>query len=672
MKILSSLNSRLYICILTIFSLIPAAAVPANLDSLAAIYKDAAKPDSVREKAFNNLVVSKLFTDPAGTMSYINEFLEIASRESKDLWKAEALWKRGIAFRELGDYPASINDLFGAREIYEREKDSTMLTKVYNSLGALYAYQNQYEQAKDYFGKSLAIAEQNEISTSHADALLNLAAVSELMQNLELTFAYNKKALRIYDALGNDEGMAYIYGNMGTYYSRLEVNKQDSALLMYQKSYEILKKGNDKKGAANILQGLGQTYLKMKNSVLARRYCKEALDAAEESGFLMIKMSACKCLFTQYENDGNYREALKYYKEFIATRDSLENDNTLRETTKREMQFEFDKIKYADSLKKAEEDRLLNLQHEQEIQQQTLYTYAGVGGFVLMLGFAFVLLRGYREKKKSNLELEKRNSIITEQKLIVDEKNKEIVDSIQYAKRLQNAILPPLHLFRKYLPDSFILYKPKDIVAGDFYWFEINDLVFLAAADCTGHGVPGAMVSVVCSNALNRAVKEFGLKDPGKILDKVTILVEETFSKSEGEVKDGMDVSLCAIDLANKKLLWSGANNPLWIVNNDGLHEIKADKQPVGYFAGRKPFTTHVSELKAGDTVYLFTDGLPDQFGGENGKKFKYSKFKELLLSVHNNSMDEQMKIISTAFEDWKGNLEQVDDVCVVGVRIMH
>jgi serine phosphatase RsbU (regulator of sigma subunit) len=280
---------------------------------------------------------------------------------------------------------------------------------------------------------------------------------------------------------------------------------------------------------------------------------------------------------------------------------------------------------------------------------------------------------GAQEKAMEILEekVEERTLEIVKQKHVVEEKQKEIIESITYAKRLQEAILPPFEFVNKYLPENFILYKPKDIVAGDFYWAEkMDDLFFIAAADSTGHGVPGAMVSVVCSNALNRSLKEFKETETGKILDKTRELVLQTFEKSTSEVKDGMDVSLLCIDNKNKKIFWSGANNPLWYVENNGLKEIKADKQPIGKTDYPKPFTTHQIDYFKNTVFYLFTDGYADQFGGPGGKKFKYKQFSELLVKNHLQSFNEQSNILDKTFNDWKGELEQVDDVCLIGIRI--
>ncbi|GAB5538849.1 MAG: hypothetical protein Salg2KO_09520 [Salibacteraceae bacterium] len=287
-------------------------------------------------------------------------------------------------------------------------------------------------------------------------------------------------------------------------------------------------------------------------------------------------------------------------------------------------------------------------------------------------------------------EVESQRDEIHQQHEQLEEKNKEITDSIVYAKRIQEAILPPLKLVKEHLEESFILYKPKDIVAGDFYWMEsVDDTVIFAAADCTGHGVPGAMVSVVCSNALNRSVREFGLTEPAKILDKTLEIVIERFEKSEEEVKDGMDIALCALNTKTKELQYAGANNPLWIVSEkaqlaDGneakgqepdanglfLHETKATKQPIGKYSDPKPYENHSFKLHEGDSIYVFSDGYPDQFGGEKGKKLKTRAFKELLLSIQDQPMDAQRKVIDDYFETWRGENEQIDDVCVIGVRI--
>lgn len=291
-------------------------------------------------------------------------------------------------------------------------------------------------------------------------------------------------------------------------------------------------------------------------------------------------------------------------------------------------------------------------------------------GIFLLIGTVRLRTAALKKRQKElEEEVDNATTVIKEQKEEVEKSYKEIKDSIEYAKRIQTAILPPAKLVKEYLADSFILYLPKDVVAGDFYWMEQKDgKTLFAAADCTGHGVPGAMVSVVCNNGLNRSVREYGITDPGEILNKTREIVIEEFEKSEEEVKDGMDIALCSIE--DNVLKYAGANNPLWLIRNEELIEIKADKQPIGVFDHSKPYTTHTIELLTKDTFYIFSDGFADQFGGEQEKKFMKGNMKKLFLSVQHETMEKQKELIEKAFMQWKGNLEQIDDVCIIGVRV--
>ena len=292
----------------------------------------------------------------------------------------------------------------------------------------------------------------------------------------------------------------------------------------------------------------------------------------------------------------------------------------------------------------------------------------------------------------------KQKNIIEKQKEFVDEKNKEVKASINYAKRLQEAILPSKESLTKNLKNGFILYKPKDVVSGDFYFMDVveedqssnktgNKLVYYVVADCTGHGVPGAMVSIVGANGLKRCIQEFKLRDTGEILDRLSLLVAENFSQSDEQIRDGMDIAICCVE-TNKmnskiKVHYSGANNSLWIINpnrkfvpknglefkNGGGFEIKPNKQSIGYTEDGQPYKTHIIDIEKGDTLYTFSDGYVDQFGGNRGKKFKSANLKKLLVSIQAKSMDEQKVILDDTFEKWRGSNEQIDDVCIIGVR---
>lgn len=327
----------------------------------------------------------------------------------------------------------------------------------------------------------------------------------------------------------------------------------------------------------------------------------------------------------------------------------------------------------------------------------SFWFYLVVGVLVVASVFYYIKYRERALKKRSELlertvtertaevveqkhEAERQRAEAEHQKQIVEVKQQEITDSITYAKRIQDAIMPSEDIIKSHLPKSFVMYRPKDIIAGDFYWMEpLSDNEFIiAAADCTGHGVPGAMVSVVCNNALNRSVREFKITDPGELLNNTRELVIEQFEKGiNGEstdtnnvIKDGMDISLCCINRKSNILKWAGANNPLWLIRDGELIEIKGNKQPIGKFHQMEDFLTHELKIEENDVFYIFSDGYVDQFGGEKGKKFKSSSLKKLLLSIHKDPIKIQHVKLEEQFDNWKGDYEQLDDVCIIGFKV--
>ncbi len=306
-----------------------------------------------------------------------------------------------------------------------------------------------------------------------------------------------------------------------------------------------------------------------------------------------------------------------------------------------------------------------------KIEAQKSIIWLSIIFLIVVSALGILAYRSYRLKNAANILISEQKEEIEKQHDVLEEQHREITDSINYAKRIQEAILPPMIAVEKHLPNSFVLYQPKDIVAGDFYWMEsIGDSIIFAAADCTGHGVPGAMVSVVCHNAMNRAVREFNLIEPQKILDKTRDIVVETFEQGEEDVRDGMDIALCTVNHKTKKLIFSGANNGLYLIRNGELIQYKPDKQPIGKYDDAKPFTKQEIDLEKGDVIYTFSDGYADQFGGVKGKKYMYKRFRELLIDIHQKPMKDQHQLLVDSFQNWRGDLEQVDDVCVIGVRV--
>ena len=289
-------------------------------------------------------------------------------------------------------------------------------------------------------------------------------------------------------------------------------------------------------------------------------------------------------------------------------------------------------------------------------------------GVIVVLAFFLV---PYARKVLAEDEIQKKFS--REQKLIIESKNRDIMDSIRYALKIQSAILPSKNVFADNGIKGFIYHVPKDVVAGDFYWVERHgDNLFFAVADCTGHGVPGAILSIMCADTLNRLVDDMQMKDTAEILDAAREIIIGYLGQGEDKMQDGMDIALCRLNLKNNELQYAGANNPIYIFKDKSkeISILKSDKQPVAHYIKQKPFTSQTITVCKKDTIFLFTDGYADQFGGDKGKKFKYKNFREFLFSNVEKSMEEQKKELDKNLRNWMKDLEQVDDICVMGVKV--
>lgn len=304
----------------------------------------------------------------------------------------------------------------------------------------------------------------------------------------------------------------------------------------------------------------------------------------------------------------------------------------------------------------------------------SMITTGGVLLVISFFGWNQIFKSSIRFRKTAEDQLQNAFGELKEKHLIIEEKNKEITDSINYAKRIQTAVLPDGKLLSNFFDESFILFHPKDIVSGDFYWMtEESDYFFYATADCTGHGVPGAFMSMLGCSFLNEIIIEKKILEPAEILNNLREKIIYSLKQSEnvGENKDGMDIVLIRIHKNKKELVYAAANNEFYIIRNHEILYLKANKQPVGFYQNEKiPFTQHRIELNKDDRIYTFTDGFPDQFGGHKGKKLKYKYFEELILKNHLLPFHEQNKNYTTFLNNWKGDLEQNDDICVIGIKI--
>lgn len=591
------------------------------------------------------------------------------SKEINDVYKI-ILCNNSIAdiYRVQGDYVRSIAEFQKTRDLARKNGIKFQLAFSLQNIGGIYDAQKEYAKALANYKEAIAIANESNDKLRVTNIYNNMGNTYQQMNNVDMALECFERSRKIAEEIGSYDNVAEALSNIGS----LHFNKGNTvkALEYYTEAYEIANETGNMGKVCDVLHSMGECYFKLKNLEKAKECTEKSIQIAQETNLLPTLKMASQLLCNIYQEQGQYKKALEMIVLHIKLKDSLGNEDRVKEFAEVEYKAKEEGLK-AEQEAREKMFAAERARKNEELKRQKTIRYAFTIGFCLVAVLAVVIYRGLRVNKKQNKIITAQKKEVEHQKELVDEKNKEITDSITYAKRLQEAILPPPDFLNKYLPNNFILYKPKDIVAGDFYWAEkINDLFFIAAADSTGHGVPGAMVSVVCSNALNRSVKEFKITETGKILDKTRELVLETFEKSANEVKDGMDISLLCVDHVSRKIYWSGANNPLWYIQDNQLQEIKANKQPIGKTDNPTPFTTHTLDYKEGTTFYLFTDGLADQFGGPKGKKFKYKQFADLLLENNNLPQEVLTKIIDQKFEEWRGPLEQVDDVCVIGIRI--
>lgn len=629
------------------------------------IYRLGKSEKNIRKKLllFNEAIAyGWYYGDYDKAISYGKQSLKLAHKYKEDSIASLIDNNIGITFDYKGDYSQALAHFFKALRVAERIKDRNNEAYILSNIGLIYNNQAQYEKALQYHQKSLRIRRELKFQKGIAASVNNMAIVFMNQNQYEKAIHYYRESLAIDLELNDSIGISDDYNNLGVCYQEKEDYERSA---YYQlKSLAIREKLHQTLGVATSKLNLGVVAVKQGKLAEGEKYLNESMILAKKLGAKEILKSVYQSLSELGDKRGDYKSAFEYLYRFNQIEKELANEDNIRKQTQEEMNYKFDKERETQRL-----NQLATALENKKKQEQALiinWAIAIVG--ILILGFSFVLYRRWNEVKKQKVIIEEKNRQ-------VEEKNHEILDSINYAKRIQTAILPSNQLRERVLPEHFVLYEPKDIVAGDFYWLEeTKDSIIFAVADCTGHGVPGAMMSVVCHNALNRSVKEFGLRDPGLILDKTRELIVDELSKEEEdiEISDGMDISLCTWYKGSNEMNWAGANNPLWIWKKESsdIVEIKPNKQPIGKHFDMKPFTTHAVELEKGDRIYLITDGYADQFGGPESKKFKAKNLKNLLVQISHEQINRQIDILRSTFFSWKGELEQIDDVCIMGIEI--
>ncbi len=645
-----------------------------NIDSCLQVLK-ASKEDTNKVILLNKIAWNIAYSNLKEGLDYSKQSYDLARKLNYERMYPTISNTYGLIYADMAEVALALDQYIEGLKYAKKHNDIGSLAALHNSLGNLYGTTGETRKAMSNY--LMSMKELQKIYPDRFPALTagNLVGIYTTLQKYDSAMYYANLCIE-YNTKRNDKtGLMTNYIALSEIYSNQK--NGEKSLEAAGKALVLAKEMKDDYTLSHVYVQLGNAYS------LNERY-KEALDALEQAVFYskqtgdMPALELATLYVSQiYEKKGDYKNSLKYYKDYKIYQDSTLNNESIEQVKNAEAKYENEK--------KQKEIELLSEKQklaDAENQKKKTYLYVALGG-IIALGFVLVILyRNNRLKQRTNKNLESYNKAINQQKVLVEVKNKEITDSINYAKRIQQSILTSSAYFENHTNDFFILFKPKDIVSGDFYWALHHENKFmLMTADCTGHGVPGAMMSMMGINFLNEIVNERKITNPADVLNQLRKDIVKALNPEDIiETKDGMDCSLCCFDLQSMELSYSAANNNFYVIRQKEIMVSQADKMPVG--AGHNTdmlFKEYKTGLQKGDLVITLTDGYADQFGGPTahkhgafgrGKKFKYKQLEALLLASAHLPLAEIKEKLDDAFESWKGDLEQVDDVCVIGIRI--
>ena len=623
--------------------------------------------DTIRVHLFNELSEKLNTINPTISLRYAQKARLLAEILNFQKGVIKAHTNIGVVYYRRGDYSSSLQSYLIAEKLLETHPNSALLSDLYNDIALVYVDIDKLSVANNYFNKSIKIDTESKHYEGLSDSYNNLGSIYAIRNELVKAKNFFELSLK-YSQISNADNLPYILLNLGNINRRL--NNLSTATRQINQSLLVFQRNDDIIGVASVYNEIGDVKIAQKKYQESISYLLKSLLLSKQYKLKNQLQHSFESLSNVYELTNNFKKANYYFKENEKLEDQIYSIANARNLIEMQTKYESEKRK-----------REL-LKTNSEIDKKNFQINVFRIGFSLILLLVIFIIYNLREKSKINKiilkqkqAVEAQNKIIEEKNILVETQNKDIKDSIKYAQRIQEAILPPKSLWNKILPNSFVIYQPKDILSGDFNWIAETDThIFLAAADCTGHGVPGALISLVNYNLLNKAVLEKGIIKTGEILDAVNNwLTESLHQESENSiVKDGMDISLISIHKITNQVHFSGAFNSLYIVNERELKIIKGDKFPVGSFFGEEInlFNTIDVQYQNGDLLYMFTDGYPDQFGGSKGKKYKHNRLKENMNKIVSYSLEDQRSFMLTAFYDWKGDYEQVDDVLMIGLKL--
>jgi len=639
-----------------------------NLDSLYKTIENAA--DSSKVKKLNTISRAIITNDPDSAQVLSTRALQIAEKIKFKSGIATSYFLLGYVENIKGINDKAIVLFEKSLRIYEELKRRDDISNLYNSIANVYLQIGNKPEAEKHYRKAYEMAKLEPVSKYYmAICGVGIAGVLHEQKKSDEALKWYLEALDNFTAIKFMDYIPMVEQNITELYmDRNDLNKAE----------EYNKKALDAFELSQDLYGLSHAYGTKARIYQLRGKKKEAIDFAKKAYDITIQMNALpeiagqvKTIYELYKSNGDFKNALLYHEELSRYKDSLSSKDLTQSLAEAETKF-YTKQKEAEL---SEKEKELNISQER-VSQRNKLIYVFIAASLLFVSMLVLLYRQSNERKKTNKILTGQKEEIEKQKSLIEEKNKDITDSIQYSKQIQQAIIPSDQKVKQMLPESFVVFKPKDIVSGDFYLIEeIVGIIYLAVVDCTGHGVPGAMLSVFADSTIKNSLASNGFRNsPGALLSDLCFQFKTNLqsNNSGANVNDGVDMSLFILDKNQKKIFYAGARCGLMRVSGGEVIEYAPNRWGIsGTNKGEHMFfEEHEIEMKEGDWFYLHTDGFADQFGGPKGKKFKQKQLHALLEKCSGKNGEEQKKIVNATFEEWKGNLEQIDDITVVGFKI--
>ncbi len=616
--------------------------------------------------ALNNLGLHyELRGELIQALTLYDKSLEIFKNQKNDQGVSSLINNIAAIHFNQGNIPYALKLYEESRATLEKIKDTASLATVISNIGYIYYTQGDPKKAREAFDKSLELHTKLNNPKGMLLTYDHIGGLYSGAKDYKNALIYFQKAMLIARKISSTRDVAFILQNIATNFYNTDDN--NNAKLYYDSALVMFKDLKDPDAISQLYTHYAKLFTREKKYPEAIDYASRSLKLSEELGYPTRIQINASLLYKLYKKQGDFSKALGMYELSIKMRDSVNNIQNKRAALQTQFKYDYEKKEAAIiANSKIENERIL-IRSKEEKRTQNLIIIAVASGLALTSFFLFFIFRSLQEKKKAN-------KLITEQKILVEEKQKEIVDSINYAQRIQKALLASKTILDKNLENYFILFKPKDIVSGDFYWAtNAHGKFYIIAADSTGHGVPGAFMSLLNISFLNEAINEKNIQQPDLILDHARKRLIQNLAEdgSEEGGKDGMDCSLMCFDKKMLMLEYTNANNPILIIRNNEVIELPADKMPVGKSPKEdQPFTYNKFELQKGDIIYSFTDGYTDQFGGPRNKKFMFKNLKEQFIKQHSEDLLNQKEDLERVFIAWKGGHEQLDDVLIIGIKI--